>query len=165
MAVRLGIRRLMVRVGVSVVMALSLAMFSGRASAEVLQADQSVQCGDTLDSNDGAYSMYCGLVYSLTLNAWTYAVRWTGASSWSSAWDASWTSGIEWGGRENQYSYAPWESTMYMQSDGNFVFNGSGFGTVWSTRTASWSNAYLNAQNDGNLVVYNQFNYPLWSVW
>jgi len=56
-------------------------------------------------------------------------------------------------------------SHAVMQTDGNFVFYNHDYTQVlWHTHTYYHPGAYLNMQNDGNLVVYDFGNAPLWSL-
>jgi hypothetical protein len=54
-----------------------------------------------------------------------------------------------------------------MQPDGNFVIYDIEDGSpipVWSTNTAGNPGAYLNLQDDGNMVIYSASNTVLWSL-
>ena len=54
-----------------------------------------------------------------------------------------------------------------MQLDGNFVvydLDQTPEYAVWSTQTSGNSGAYLNVQDDGNMVIYSSTNAVLWSL-
>jgi hypothetical protein len=91
-----------------------------------------------------------------------------GYSNWDSYND------YEWQGRGNGFHEGQLEPRGYraaravMQSDGNFVvydLEQSPAAPVWATHTDGNSGAYLNAQGDGNLVIYSASNAVLWSLY
>ena len=54
-----------------------------------------------------------------------------------------------------------------MQGDGNFVvydIEDGAWVPVWSTHTDGNPGAYLNVQDDGNMVIYSASNAVLWSL-
>ena len=51
-----------------------------------------------------------------------------------------------------------------MQNDGNFVVYVLGE-AIWSSGTAGYEGAYLEVQDDGNVVIYTKANRkPIWST-
>jgi hypothetical protein len=56
--------------------------------------------------------------------------------------------------------------TAFMQTDGNFVVYANPWSSwipLWSSGTWGQPGSYLALQNDGNLVVYNQYNNWTWA--
>ena len=112
----------------------------------------------------GGDNLYCGErvtaggdTWSLTLICWGgtgYLLQEPGpgvSCSWSNL-------GYCWGG------YGWPSDHAVMQGDGNFVAY-DGATARWSTGTHGNYGAYLNVQDDSNIVVYTYWDYPLWSIW
>jgi hypothetical protein len=152
--------RAYVRRSLAVVAALFVAAAaSGHvASGTVFYGNDSMPCSETRSSNPSpTYTLYCyntglSIGYTLIYNDWA-------ASN-----DGAFSSG---GGlHQNQWNAASSTGTAVMQTDGNFVFytNSSLSTAAWSTSTYGNSGAFLNLQDDGNLVVYNSSNVPIWAI-
>lgn len=83
-------------------------------------------------------------------------------NNWVSYYDSAMSGSC--GGTHTSQAWPAWPARAIMQSDGNFVLYSEG--TVeyaaWSTGTNGNSYAYLSVQDDGNLVVYNSSDVPIW---
>ena len=65
--------------------------------------------------------------------------------------------------RKNESISAPGSCfTLWMQQDGNFVLYSFGR-PKWSTGTHRSGGEYVIMQGDGNLVIYDQWNAPVWA--
>lgn len=97
--------------------------------ADILSPGQSLQKGDSLQSQNGQYTFVLQHDGNLVL--------------YDANQRALWASGTH--GRA--------VSRAIMQTDGNFVIYGYP-GAIWASNTNGWHNAYLIVQNDGNVVIY-----------
>ena len=129
--------------------------------ADTLTANQEL---GTLSSPNSAYTLtYYFYGWSGPPNppwGWTTWLTWNG---WNSVYDTSDAYG---GVGTHTPQWAGDCHHAIMQNDGNFVCYTNDYSTaVWETTTNGHSGAYLAAQNDGNLVVYNSSNVAIWSVY
>ena len=89
-----------------------------------------------------------------------------GTSNWDSYSDFDW-SGIGQGthaSANEPRGMRPAEAIM--QTDGNFVVYDLETGApIWNTHTDGHPGAYLNVQDDGNLVIYGPADEVLWSLY
>jgi outer membrane protein assembly factor BamB len=89
-----------------------------------------------------------------------------GTSNWDSYSDFDWSGigrGIHQSAGEPRGMRA---AEAVMQTDGNFVVYDLDTGTpIWHTHTDGHPGAYLNIQDDGNLVVYSAEGEALWSLY
>lgn len=157
------------RIGIAAQMVLLIALIgrSAPVSADILYANESLQCanGDRLYSSNSNYYLMCGQTYTFALG-YTYTLFWTGLNpGWDAAHDGSWSSGG--GSHTSQSGVAASDAIAYMQSDGNFVLldDSTTPSPVWATDTDGNSGAFLNAQDDANLVLYTSSNVPIWSLY
>lgn len=113
----------------------------GDANSANLYSDQVIYKGQTLSSDDGRYRLVMqddgNLVYYNT-----------STSNWKFRW-ATFT--------QNRGHLA------VMQEDGNFVVYDLNWNAVWQTSTNGHPGAFIAAQSDGNLVVY-QNGVPYWNI-
>jgi hypothetical protein len=72
------------------------------------------------------------------------------------------------GYHSNQWTLVNRTGRLLMQLDGNLVLYRSadhGGAAGWASATDGNSGAYLNVQDDANMVIYSPNDVPLWSVW
>lgn len=134
------------------------------ARADALYANDELACGNSLYSGNGYYRLYCGSggTYG-TFLALVYQGPGSPYTVWLSPQDGS-SSGL--GTHTNQWGWVANNARAIMQGDGNFVlYNNTITTAVWATGTDGNYDAWLNVQDDGNLVVYTSSNVPIWSVW
>jgi hypothetical protein len=88
----------------------------------------------------------------------------TGTVAWASPFDTNYYAPC--GGYHHEQSFPSNNSRAFMQFDGNFVLynNRDPVYPAWATNTEGNSGAYLNVQNDANVVVYSSSNVPLWGT-
>ncbi len=134
---------------VSIVFAMLMAVSGGVANAQNMYSNDTISIGQTRYSSNGNYKIewvctfYCGLVH----------FSWTGSSWYAGALILSTVA---------PYPYNPY---AVMQGDGNFVIYDQ-YSTVYGeTNTDGNSGAWLNIQDDGNVVVYSSSDVPLWALY
>jgi hypothetical protein len=150
-------------------MALAVALVLGAAWSAALRADtlsqgETLNCGDRLWADNNIYNLSCKDLgsnqYALVLSTGTTIVYWDSYYE-----DAGYIAGY--GDHEGQIGWAGPDSYASMQMDGNFVLYDDGTyggGAKWATNTDYSGAEIVNMQNDGNLVLYNHYNVPLWSI-
>ena len=126
--------------------------------------------GYAIHSPNGQHHLGCrGQVNQGYINFTFVIKKWHGSSvdqalvqDWSSGYDGS---SVGLGSHQNQWTWASADAYALMQGDGNFVFNyyGPGSAAAWSSSTYGNPGAYLNLQDDGNLVIYTPSDTPIWS--
>jgi hypothetical protein len=132
------------------------------ASADQLYANEEIQCGNSMYSGNGYYELFCQEDSGYWMLAWHYVGPGSGSVFWTSRYD-NFSQGL--GNHTNQWGSVGSDARGYMQNNGEFaLYNSSFTSQVWSTGSWGYSNAYLNLQDDGNLVVYTSSNVPVWSV-
>ena len=133
-------------------------------------ADSVLRQGDTLRSGGGCVEMrfhYNGVGYLNRLDVVTVGGDGCGGVNWDSWSDFDWA---RYGQGTHQSASEPRgrrAAEAIMQADGNFVIYDIEDGSpipVWSTNTAGNPGAYLNVQDDGNVVIYSASNAVLWSL-
>ena len=117
---------------------------------------------DQVNSNDDNTVLTLDPDYTLL------ALTWVGPGDsyliWCSNCDNNWPWGY--GRHVGQTSFSS-DGVAVMQGDGNFVINDTTvwpWEPLWATHTEGNSGAYLNVQNDTNLVIYSSSDVPLWSI-
>jgi hypothetical protein len=137
------------------------------ARADALYANDELACGNNLYSGNGYYRLFCqssGTVPEYWMLAWRYIGPGSAYTVWNSRYDESYGSGGL-GTHQNQWAVVDDDARAVMQGDGNFVlYNYSLTNAVWSTSTYGNYDAWLNLQDDGNMVVYTSSAVPIWSV-
>lgn len=97
--------------------------------ADTLLPGQSLQKGDSLQSQNGQYTFVLQQDGNLVLYDANQRALWSSRTDGRAV------------------------SQAIMQTDGNFVIYGYP-GPIWASNTNGWYNAYLIVQNDGNVVIY-----------
>jgi hypothetical protein len=140
---------------------------------------QNMYSGDVLSRGQARYS--ANGLYRLIIRPHVYSVPPFWLLFWDYSWyDGSfadhypdtfiWTTYIDAANSTPGYGYhhasgAGFAYHAVMQSDGNFVvFDQSYSSIAWDSRTGGNEDAWLNLQDDANLVVYSSTNVPLWSI-
>jgi len=126
--------------------------------------------GDALRSGAGCLELrfyFDGSVHWNRLDLATTSAPGCGMANWTSWSDFDWQ-GYGQGTHESASEPRGMRAAeAIMQPDGNFVVYDlqEGFAIpVWSTNTAGNPGAYLNVQDDGNMVIYSASNAVLWSL-
>jgi hypothetical protein len=135
------------------------------AQSYLFHADDYIESGTWVYSGNGDYALIFSYGWNPNLSAYSellvYLFTGVGQSYgvWNSRDDGS-RGGIhadQWGVVDQDEGFA------VMQGDGNFVlYDGP---AAWATNT--WypgGTAYLNLQDDGNMVVYDAYDNVLWSL-
>ena len=133
---------------------------SASMSAAQLHSGDYISYPDRLYSDNGTYYLewFTG---ALNGNSTHYIQRLSGA--WNTLTDGGWCCGY--GTHSYQWGTDTGTTRLIMQSDGNVVMYNSSFSTsLWATGTNGNSGAFLNMQNDSNLVVYTASSVPIWSI-
>lgn len=139
------------------------------ASADLLFANDELVCGDSLYSDNGNYRLHCQRIqYQPGQYSWVLFRSWEGPGPmvdlWTS-WEDETYSPDGFGNHTDQTAVLADPGRAAMQGDGNFVlYNDSLTSAKWATNTNGNPGAYLNMQNDGNIVIYSASDSPLWSV-
>ena len=128
--------------------------------------DSPFTAGNTLSGSDCVYSS-SGLIKLCLRPDWTMLyLEYLGPGEeytiWESLFDGSWPYGT---GTHTSQTSTPSDGHANMQYDGNFVVLPVEENyTVWSTVTNDNSGAYLAVEDDGNFLIYSQYDVPLWSL-
>jgi hypothetical protein len=116
-----------------------LAFGSATAYArDVLNPDEMLKMGESLNSANGKYKLILGEDGNLVLYNQSNKALWSSKTNGKSV------------------------EKCLMQSDGNFVCYLRDRTAVWASNTAGKPHSYLSLQNDGNLVIYR--TEPLWAT-
>jgi hypothetical protein len=126
------------------------------ASAQPMYGGDTLSYNDTRYSANGQYKIewrctyICGVVHLRYVNG-----EWIGGYGYiPTIWDqGDWV----------PYFYAP--PRMEMQTDGNLVYYDVYDVAYAESNTDGHSGAWLNIQDDGNVVIYTWNNVPIWSLW